>query len=221
LEGDIFVPDEVWRQIVEVHNRAKELFILAEEMDRRFETFLQPVQELKHALEHIVRARARELGITGNPDSDYVDESLRKAFGHEYRAFFDVADWLGVALREKAIDQMSRYSPACISRYFREWYEMLRPKLETANIEIAKFRTAKDVAKGGDVIPEVEKYHHQIVELAEMMPTISSHVPQLEEGRRQERRDQIKSVLWQVGLVVLGAGLTILGEWLYRRFVGG
>jgi hypothetical protein len=215
------VSDEVWRQIVEVHNRAKQLFILAEEMDSRFETFLQPVQELKHALEHIVRARARELGITGDPDPGYVDESLRKAFGHEYRAFFDVADWLGVALREKAADQMSRYSPECISRYFREWYETLRPRLETANTEIAKLRADKDVAKGSDVIPEVAKYHRQIAELVEMMPMISSHVPQLEDGRRQERRERIWSVLWQVGLVVLGAGLTILGDWLYHRFGGG
>jgi len=213
------VSDEVWRQIVQVHNRGKQLFILAEEMDSRFETFLQPLQELKHALEHIIRARASELGLTEGGNPDYVEESLQKALGHEYRAFFDVADWLGVAvLREKALEQMTRYSPDCISRYFREWYDTVRPRLEKANIEIARIRTDKDVARGSDVIPEVEKYHGVIVELAGMMPMISSHIPQLEEGRRHERRGKWKRVIWQVILVILGAGLAIFGRWVYDRY---
>ena len=176
---------------------------------------------MKHALEHIVRARASELGLTEGGNSDYVEESLQKAFGHEYRAFFDAADWLGVALREKALEQMTRYSPDCISRYFREWYDTVRPTLERANIEIAKIRTDKDVARGSDVIPEVEKYNEWIVELAGMMPMISSHIPQLEEGRRHERRSKWKRVIWQVILVILGAGLAIFGRWVYDRYFGG
>ncbi len=51
--------ESLWLAIVEVYNRAKTIYLLAEEFDFRFQSFLQPVLELRYALEHIVRGKAR------------------------------------------------------------------------------------------------------------------------------------------------------------------
>ena len=47
--------DDLWAQIVEVHNEAKTLFLLAEELEHeQFRDFIQPINEHRHSLEHIV-----------------------------------------------------------------------------------------------------------------------------------------------------------------------
>ena len=56
--------EDLWRQIVEVHSHAKSLFLLAEELEPdQFQEYVQPINEQRHALEHIVRARANEFGF--------------------------------------------------------------------------------------------------------------------------------------------------------------
>ena len=79
--GESDVPDTApqygdrWKSLVEIHNHAKSIILCAEEFDPQFQDFLQPILELRHSLEHIVRAKAAELGINGEVDAgnqDYI-----------------------------------------------------------------------------------------------------------------------------------------------------
>jgi len=120
---------DCWAQIVEVHNEAKTLFLLAEEIEHeKFQEFLQPINEHRHSLEHIIRAKADELGVGGEPPSEeYQLDSLKKALGHEYRAFFDCADWIAVIVREDVLTTLQRYSPTCIQAVVPEYYGTCQP----------------------------------------------------------------------------------------------
>jgi len=124
--------DEIWARIIEVHQYAKELMIKGEEIGSAFEyeTFIQPLQEQRHALEHIVRARYSELNPENDEDDKYIEQNLEKALGHEYRCFFDIADWVSITIRDSIIRQLSKYSSDCISFVFPDYYEKIRPLLE-------------------------------------------------------------------------------------------
>lgn len=52
-----------WSKLIEIHNHAKSVFLLAEEFDPESKDFIQPAMELRHGLEHIIRAQAAILGI--------------------------------------------------------------------------------------------------------------------------------------------------------------
>ena len=50
-----------------------------------------------------------------NPE-EYVEKNLDKALGHEYRAFFDTADWFSIQLRQKITNILSSYTSDTIHK---------------------------------------------------------------------------------------------------------
>jgi len=199
-----------WAKIVEIHQYSKELWIIGEEMG--METFIQPLQEQRHALEHIVRSRIVEMDKGIN--DDYVQINLERALGHVYRSFFDVADWVNLGIKTEVTELMKGYSSECIAKEFPIYYQEIRPTLERMCIEIAKIRGEKDISKNAEIIPEVEKYRIKINELLKMLETIHTFIPQLEECKKEENRKKVWSKIWGVFLV----GLAVLLGWLFSFF---
>ena len=137
--------DDLWAQIVEVHNEAKTLFLLAEELEHeQFRDFIQPINEHRHSLEHIVRAKANSLGLDPDgTDENYQRDSLRKALGHEYRAFFDCADWIAIVLREEIDCTLRPYDTSCIKDALPSYYSGLRSRITQISTAIAQTRRKK------------------------------------------------------------------------------
>lgn len=184
-------PNGRWQKLVEIHNHAKSVFLCAEEFDPGFQDFLQPILELRHALEHIVRAKAAELGISdgaNGADADYILHSLDKAIGHEYRAFFDAADWFSVCIRDRITKTLSRYSHECITAVLTDYYPKFRPRVDQICRNIANIRGDKDIAKGEEVLAEVGEYRAAIDELLYIDDRIQCCVPALTDWRRKNRR---------------------------------
>jgi len=132
----------LWEQIVELHNETKALFLFAEEIEHeQFQDFTPPINEMRHAWEHVVRAKANEFGLDGCDFSeDYQQDCLRKALGHEYRAFFDCADWIGIILREEIHQALESYDTACIKEVLPEYYPTLRARIMEISTSIAIIR---------------------------------------------------------------------------------
>lgn len=160
---------DIWKKLIQVHFEAKSLFILAEENElREFKDFIQPVQEQRHAQEHIMRAAAVAFGTNfaeklSEDDvalsiDDRVIKQLDKALGHEYRAFFDAADWLMIECRERAQEALSKYSHEEIAANVPDYFPSIRPALEKAAALIGQERKNKDIIKTEDIIPAVERY---------------------------------------------------------------
>jgi hypothetical protein len=196
------------------------LLIKGEEISLNLDGFIQPFKEQRDALEHIIRARASELDIVKDIEdtAKYITGNLEKALGHEYRAFFDIADWVGIIIREKVTELMSPYSHECISRVFPLYYIDIRPKLERANLEIADLRNNKDLPKTENIVPGVEKYHAVINELTLIISDIAPFIPQLEECKASIRKTKAKGIIRNIGLVVLGAFLTVIFTILFNRY---
>jgi hypothetical protein len=222
------VPIDRWTRLIEIHSHAKSVFLLAEEFDPRSKDFIQPAMELRHGLEHIVRAQAALLGINGDASvqsPDYISHSFDKAIGHEYRAFFDAADWLSVRIRERITDTLAPYSHECIETVIPDYYPKCRPRVDQICREIATIRGAKDVARNTDIeakvgkseeaIAEVGKYRKVIAELTEIDEKVQSSISALVDWTRKNRRSAFLG--WVLSAVVGGLITAIVTAWVLIR----
>lgn len=212
------MPAKIWDQIVQVHNEAKTLFILAEELERKkFRSFLAPVLEQRHALEHIVRAKANECGDA--PDEEYQRKNLNKALGHEYRAFFDCADWLALILREDILDTLSAHEAGHIQTAIPEYYSDLRPRLEVISRKVAQARADKDVSDKA-ILEGVSKYKEVLSELTGIRDQIMAAVPSLVDLHLDARRKIRRERTWQIVSALLLAAVLGLCGFLWSLWRG-
>jgi len=200
--------DATLKHLVKIHNSAKELFILAEELDAEgFSDFLQPVLEIRHSMEHVVRGLYHRLfeSYEKDADFDYIRRCYEKALGHEYRCFFDSADWISVRYREKIIKSLKGFDAECIHGAIPNWYSKLNPRAEAINKEIADIRSNKDISKGHQVVDEIEHYQGVLSELTSTYEVIQNSMPSLIELRSKQRRKFAGKIVGAILLAILSA----------------
>lgn len=154
------------KEIVIIHNFTKHYILLGEELSEDFETYLQPVKEFRDAYEHIVRAFTRCVGLGDTQikvkKEEYIRKNLNKAVGHEYRAFFDVADWFAIVCRKRIYDIVKNYKYEKLCEKCPNYPE-IKKNLYTISEEIATIREKKDISS--NIIDEVNHYQYALVQL--------------------------------------------------------
>jgi len=214
--------NEIWKNICIIHEQQKKLNILGEEFGKDFLGFYQPNNELKNALEHLIRAKSQELGLrTLNPETDlseddYILSNTRKAMAHEYRAFFDTADFLSVTIRGRILKALSSYSPIEISTAIPEYYKDHRKRIDEITLDIAQYRGMKDVGKVAITIPTVEKYAAACEELLAIYHNIVGKLGILVEVSKQMRKEKEEDRKRELKIKIIfalsgAAGATIIG----------
>ena len=145
---------DYWVKICILHNITKKYLLLTEEICETGQLFLQPLKEHRDAYDHIIRTflfDIKQLPENFNRQ-DYVLKNLNKAYGHEYRAFFDTADWLTYNLRQIIrirIESMNTTGRVLYNRTAKnKIHKSLKEIVNLLNMypyEIAKQRYNKDV----------------------------------------------------------------------------
>lgn len=199
---------ELWRKVVIVHFAAKRLMLLAEETDEQFRTFLPPFKEQHSALDHLCRAQSVLVDLKADTE-DYTLRNLDRALGHEYRAFFDTADWLALTIRKSINDLLTQFSNNAIQACIPAYYSTVRPRLETIAGEIAAIRGEKDIGTA-DIIPQIEKYEGILKELRDFWVELPKHVGGLEDWSKRQRREARREHRFQLWLLIAGALLGAL-----------
>ena len=181
---DILVP--YWLRISQIHDITKELYIRSEEYSYELKSFLQPVKELKDAYEHVVRASTRAFCNTpNNDDIVYIKANMEKAVGHEYRAFFDTADFLCITLRNRIISRLESFQYNQILIVWSE-YEKARERIITITEDIASIRLKKDVGSSDKMCDLIFEYKGIVEELIKYYIKIDLEVyPELEKRYRR------------------------------------
>lgn len=152
-------------EIVIIHNFTKHYILLGEEIADDFKTYLQPVKEFRDAYEHIVRIFTKCVGIEDVSESskeDYIRSNLSKALGHEYRAFFDVADWFSIICRKNIHELVKDHSYEEIILKCPE-YPRIKERIFEIAQEITNIRERKDISY--NIFEEVNRYQRVLVEL--------------------------------------------------------
>ena len=145
-----------WKDICRIHLLTKHYLLIAEEMSADGEMFLQPLKEHRDAYDHIIRVYAAQSGMS-RPDNleHYIKSNLSKAIGHEYRAFFDTADWLSMICRDIINNVLKGTTVEEIERKYSHYKELKEFLLKLPEM-IAEQREHKDI--GSDLLTEVDQY---------------------------------------------------------------
>jgi hypothetical protein len=175
---------------------------------------------LKNAWEHAVRAKGNEIGLEGERNDKYILDNLESVLSHEYRAFFDICDWLSLNLRQRFIKTLEPYDNETINAVIPNYYVEIRPRADGFCTEIASLRASKDIAKGDDIISHVEQYRGIIDNLIEDLKNISARVAGLEEYKTKKKAAERRGWRKDAILVIIGAALFAFGEWLVSLLSG-
>lgn len=151
--------EEYWNDICKIHLFTKHYLLLAEELSTEGDLFLQPLKEHRDAYDHVIRVYATKNHINEINNSDeYMQKNMSKALGHEYRAFFDTADWLTLICRERINNLLQGKTKLDIEKKYPN-YKELKKMLLCLPDEIASLRENKDVGKESmNVLDEVDQY---------------------------------------------------------------
>lgn len=158
-----------WIQLGQAHQMTKEIFILSEELSIGLSEFIQPIKEHRDAYEHIMRVQTKLYSLDSftNDDKTYIFTNVQKALGHEYRAFFDSADFICITVR----NEISKYlKPFELFQIIEFWpnYPEAKKKIVSASENIAKIRTKKDVGDESMMGAQIEEYYAIAKELRDI-----------------------------------------------------
>ena len=207
--------DHIWRTIIEVHQYTKEMFLLGEEIDPHLNAFLQPKQEHWHAHDHVVNAKASRLGLRGAEEEGYIRTQLDKALSHEFRAFFDMVDYLTIVVRDKIAGLLEEYDSETLVGVFPEYYESIRPDIERITPEIARIRGQKDSAGSEVLLGYVREYRTIVACICEHFVAVHERIPSLEDYRRRTGRKRRLYWAGTAAIAVIAAVVgALLAKWL-------
>ena len=146
-------------EMSQVHMYTKHYLLIAEELSEEGVAFLQPLKEHRDAYDHLSRIFALSLNENNLSldEEAYILDNVKKAFGHEYRAFFDMADWFTYICRKYIREELS--NKAKKKKYQDEYdFEDTKNFINQLPLSIANFRERKDVSKEQPILEEVLEY---------------------------------------------------------------
>lgn len=198
-----------WEEIINLYNTIKWLYALCEETDTELNTNLQPLNEFRAALDHLMRIVAIE-NLDDYKEKDANDEATRLC-SHLRRALFDICDMISINYRNKIIDVLEDYSVEEIQSALPSYYSEIRPRIETISEEIASLRTEKRFNTDKNAETAADEYPKIIEELQGYYKTINLSVPSLLEIREKRRKAESKVfiVKWVIPIATFVTGLII------------
>lgn len=202
-----------WEEIFNLYNTIKWLYALCEEVDPELNTNLQPLNEFRASLDHLMRIVAIE-NLEEYKDRDAVDEA-KKLKSHLRRAFFDICDMISIHYRNKIIDILQNYNVEEIQSALPNYYSQVRPRIEKISEEISSMRTDKRFNGDKEEETAVEDYPKVIEELQGYYYEICGALPSLIEIRQKnvasEKEKEKKEFMtkWFFPIVSIVAGIVI------------
>lgn len=162
-------------EISQIHMYTKHYLLIAEELSEEGVTFLQPLKEHRDAYDHLVRIFALSMKDEIQTDvKQYILDNVKKAFGHEYRAFFDMADWFTYICRRYIREELSYNAKR--KRYEELFgdYEEVKKFINTVPLTVAKYREEKDVSNEEPLLSEVVLYKGLMDKLLEIFQCVNT-----------------------------------------------
>lgn len=203
---------EKLKNITILYRIVKEVVIHAEEVE--VEADPQVINELRHALDHLMRVTAYKFNIIigSEFEDDYVKRNLDKAYGHIYRAGYDTLDLLCLILRGDIAAEVEQFPLETINNVFPAYYNEINTSVEGITKEIITVRVNKDV--GRDNFENFMHYVELTKRLIEHKETVLNKLnPMIKyTEKRNEERTREKITTFALGVLVAIIGGIIV--WL-------
>lgn len=181
--------DKDWLDILEKYGEIKRVYIECEETDPQLKTNLQPLNEFRAALDHVMKMQT---ALYVDENEEEYRKQKEKLNSHLNRAFYDICDMLSINYRNKIIDIIEHYNVDIITAAIPDYYSEKRQVIEEISLKIAKYRNQK----GGHAVDSVERfkeYSNDVLKLKEIYVYIFNKQSVLEEIRgKSEKADNIQ-----------------------------
>ena len=187
-----------WEEIFSLYNTIKYYYALSEETDSDLQTNLQPLNEFRAGLDHLMRIIAIER-LSEYKEYDVEDEK-KKLYGHLSRAFFDISDLLSIHYRRRINKALKKYSVNEIQTAIPEYYSKIQPRIAEMEKIFAEYRTEKRFPKSSEGEASVDTYSRLIVELSDYYQTVIKAIPALNEVKRKGRIPG--ALLWGIPVLI-------------------
>lgn len=154
-----------------IHMYTKHYLLVAEELSSEGVVFLQPLKEHRDAYDHLCRIFFLDSTSNIKDEKAYIQDNVKKALGHEYRAFFDTVDWLTFICRKYIREQLSYRGIR--KEYQGEYdYSATRKFVNDLPFEIAKYREQKDISNKNSLLKDVDAYREIVERLLDIYKEI-------------------------------------------------
>lgn len=135
------------QKLIKRYYDVKQIYIDCEEIDEDLKTNVQPLNEFRAALDHVMRILLKDNGFEDGAAID-TDEEVRKAVGHFNRAYFDVCEMLCANFRLKIGKRMDEFSRKTILEVCPEYYTEIRPYIDSCEEKLADIRLKRGIEFG-------------------------------------------------------------------------
>ena len=190
----------------------KELYIECEETDPELKTNLQPLNEFRAALDHVMKMLLAR--YSGN-DAE-VQEQFRKLNSHLDRCFYDVCDMLSINYRNKIVDVLEMYEVDEIRTALPTYYSEMKPNIDAIGSRIVSYRNKKGTMESTSeaTLDSFEEYKADVLLLKSIHSTVVAAQSEMEEIKQKEKkrttRENSKNLLLGGAIGVLGSALVSL-----------
>ncbi|MGB2728173.1 MAG: hypothetical protein WBD09_06820 [Halobacteriota archaeon] len=203
-------------EITTLYATVKKWMLYAEEIHPEKKTFIQPINEIKNAFDHLMRIFASKLELKSADDS-YITINLDKAFAHIYRAAYDLLDYISIYLRKKISDEINGISPEALTTIFPEYYKEIKPYVESKSSEISNLRANKDI--GDPNTDDLQKYVEIIETIKSLLDKILEIKPSLIDYEVKKKKEVRKSKFLEILIYIAIAIVSgVIGAISYAYF---
>ena len=197
---------EEWLNVTAKYSMLKEVYILCEETDPELKTNLQPMNEFRAALDHVMKINN---ALYEKNDDDECKKQFEKLNSHIERAFFDVCDMASINLRNMIIDNLEKYDSSVISEVLPDYYKKTKSEIEEIRHRIVGYRKDKGQYEPVDLLISYKKDIDRLREINEEINLKSGGLRELQDRvKKEKRRENRPGII--IGIIGIAIG-TIIG----------
>ena len=193
-----------WDKIVSLYFETKRLFIECETINSEIYPNLQPLNEFRATLDHLMRVIACKNDSKLNID---IEKEMIDIYAHLFRAYKDVSYLLILSYRNKIIKCLKKYSTKSICSAIPDYFYIKRNINDITNRlnELRSYRENidfdKDIEDLNVIISEMRRYYHLIDEAEEALTKVQN----------DSKVRKAVQILLPIGIGVIGIILGIIG----------
>lgn len=183
--------------LCEWYIKVKEVLLIAESKNKDKQIYIQPYNELRYCLDHLMRAFVWEFvkeQAENDKNSDEIDSSVKHAInssiGHLQRAYSDICEWYCLNVKQWCEDIIEPFSIDQITRAIPDYYSKIKPRLIKLEDELVVYKENKSSEKNNlkNSEEEIIMYDNQFKELSEILETVQAAESSLVELAKKDRR---------------------------------
>lgn len=183
-----------WEKSLEKYTIIKRVYIECEETDPELKTNLQPLNEFRAALDHIMKIMyvyyCADVSDDGKKEQELLSQ-FEKLNSHFTRSFYDICDMLSINYRNKIADTLDIYGVNTIEAAVPEYYSKIKPDIEKISTRIANYRNQK----GGYAVDDYDRfseYKDDILKLRDYYKIVNGASASLAEIKLKNQKETTK-----------------------------